>query len=307
MQQVITTTGKVASERLGVILPHEHVLVDFIGADRVSRSRYDPDEVFRVVLPYLQRLRQAGCRTLVDCTPAYLGRDPQLLQRLSRASGLYILTNTGWYGAANDKYLPARVHSLNAEQIASEWIAEAQRGIEGTGIRPGFIKIGVDPEPSEVDMRLLEAAVITHGKTGLTIASHTGPGSAARKQIERLAQMGVRPSAFIWVHAQAENDKSLHVWAAERGVWVEFDGVSPETIDQHVEFILHLRQKGLLGRVLVSHDAGWYQVGEPGGGTFREYTTLFTHLIPALRRAGFSDGEIEQLTAKNPQRAFAGA
>jgi phosphotriesterase-related protein len=305
-QQVFTVTGSVPPEKLGVVLPHEHVLVDFIGADRVSRSRYDPEEVYRVALPYLQRLRQAGCRTLVDCTPAYLGRDPKLLQRLSRASGLYILTNTGWYGAANDKYLPDRVHSLTAEQIASEWIAEGQKGIEGTGIRPGFIKIGVDPEPSEVDMRLLEAAALTHRKTGLTIASHTGPGAAARKQIERLEQMGVRPSAFIWVHAQAEGDKSMHVWAAERGAWVEFDGVSPETIEQHVELILHLRQKGLLSRVLVSHDAGWYQVGEPNGGTFREYTTLWTHLIPALRKAGFSDGEIEQLTARNPQRAFAG-
>ncbi|GBC95841.1 Phosphotriesterase homology protein [bacterium HR16] len=304
-QQAITVTGSIPPDRLGVVLPHEHVLVDFIGADRVNKSRYDPEEVYRVALPYLKSLRQAGCRTLVECTPAYLGRDPQLLQRLSKASGLYILTNTGWYGAANDKYLPAKVHSLSAEQIASEWITEAQKGIEGTGIRPGFIKIGVDPEPSEVDMRLLEAAAFTHRKTGLTIASHTGPGSAARKQIERLEQMGVHPSAFIWVHAQVEGDKSLHVWAAERGAWVEFDGVSPETVDQHVEFILHLRQKGLLNRVLVSHDAGWYHVGEPGGGMFREYTTLFTHLIPALRKAGFSDEEIEQLTTKNPQRAFA--
>ena len=306
MRQISTVTGSVPPEKLGVVLPHEHVLVDFIGADRVSRSRYDPEEVYRVALPYLQRLRQAGCRTLAECTPAYLGRDPRLLQRLSRVSGLYILTNTGWYGAANDRYLPARAYSLTAEQIAAEWIAEAQKGIEGTGIRPGFIKIGVDPEPSEVDMRLLEAAALTHRKTGLTIASHTGPGAAARKQIERLEQMGVRPSAFIWVHAQMESDKSIHVWAAERGAWVEFDGVSPETVEQHVELILHLRQKGLLSQVLVSHDAGWYQVGEPNGGTFREYTTLWTHLIPALRKAGFSDGEIEQLTAKNPQRAFAG-
>jgi predicted metal-dependent phosphotriesterase family hydrolase len=161
---IITVTGGVSPEKLGVVLPHEHVLVDFIGADRVSRSRYDPEEVYRVALPYLQRLRQAGCRTLVDCTPVYLGRDPKLLQRLSRASGLYILTNTGWYGAANDKYLPARAYSLTAEQIAREGIAEAQKGIEGTGIRPGFIKIGVDPEPSEVDMRLLEAAGLTRRK-----------------------------------------------------------------------------------------------------------------------------------------------
>lgn len=303
-QRAVTVTGVVSVSGLGVVLPHEHVMVDFIGADRVSRSRYDADEVFRVVLPYLQRLRQAGCRTLIECTPAYLGRDPQLLQRLSRESSLYLLTNAGWYGAADDKYLPTQVHMLTPEQIAAEWIGEFEKGIDGTGIRPGFIKIGVDPEPSAVDMRLLEAAAIAHQKTGLTIASHTGPGSAARKQIERLKELGVAPSAFIWVHAQAEADRQMHVWAAQQGAWVEFDGVAPQTVDQHVELLLHMKRQGFLHRVLVSHDAGWYSVGEPGGGTFREYTTLFTQMLPALRKAGFSENEIQQIIAKNPQEAF---
>jgi phosphotriesterase-related protein len=303
-RRVWTVTGKVAPEKLGRVLSHEHVLVDFIGADKVGQHRYDVEEVHRVALPYLKRLREAGCRTLVDCTPAYLGRDAQLLHRLSKASGLYILTNTGWYGAANDKYLPSRAHTLSAQAIADEWMAEFQKGIEGTHVRPGFIKIGVDPEPSEVDMRLLEAAAYTHLRTGLTIASHTGPGTAARLQIERLESLGVHPSAFIWVHAQVESDKAMHVWAAERGAWVEFDGVAPETVAQHVDLILHMKQNGFLHRVLVSHDAGWYSVGEPNGGTFREYTTLFTALMPALQKAGFTKADIDQLISKNPQQAF---
>ncbi|MGQ9488028.1 MAG: phosphotriesterase family protein [Armatimonadota bacterium] len=302
--KAVTVTGEVRTQRLGVVLPHEHVMVDFIGADKVSKERYDADKVFRVVLPYLKQLREAGCRTLVECTPAYLGRDPVLLRRLSQASGVYLLTNTGWYGAADDKFLPAMVHSLKAEQMAQRWIEEFEKGIEGAGVRPGFIKIGVDPEPSEVDMRLLEAAALTHLKTGLTIASHTGPGDAARKQIERLKEMGVKPSAFIWVHAQVEADKQRHIWAAEQGVWVEFDGVSEETLEQHVELVLAMRRAGMLRRVLLSHDAGWYNMGEPGGGTFRPYTTLFTKMIPALRKSGLSEVEIRLITETNPQRAF---
>lgn len=302
--RVFTVTGEVSATDLGVVLAHEHVMVDFIGAEQVGRHRYNPDEVFEVVLPYLKQLRAVGCRTLVECTPAYLGRDPVLLQRLSRASGIHLLTNTGWYGAANDRFLPASVHSLSAEQIARLWIEEFEKGIEETGIRPGFIKIGVDPQPSEVDMRLLEAAALAHLKTGLTIASHTGLGSAARKQIERLKSMGVHPSAFIWVHAQVEADQQMHVWAAQQGAWVEFDGVSEDTVHQHVQMVLAIHQSGWLHRVLVSHDAGWYNVGEPKGGTFRAYTTLFTKMIPALRHAGLSESEIRQLTESNPQKAF---
>jgi phosphotriesterase-related protein len=44
---VQTVTGQVDAASLGVTLMHEHVLVDFIGAARASRSRYDPDEVAR--------------------------------------------------------------------------------------------------------------------------------------------------------------------------------------------------------------------------------------------------------------------
>jgi phosphotriesterase-related protein len=105
-----SVTGDVTTDRLGLTLMHEHVLVDFIGADKVSPNRYSVDEAFKVVLPHLQQVRALGCETLVECTPAYLGRDPVLLRRLSEASGVRILTNTGYYGAAKDKHLPA--HAL---------------------------------------------------------------------------------------------------------------------------------------------------------------------------------------------------
>ena len=62
--------------------------------------------------------------------------------------------------------------------------------------------------------------------------------------------------------------------------------------------------RGHLDRVLVAHDAGWYNVGQPGGGTYRPYDTLFTQFIPALKEARFSDEEIHRITVENPARAF---
>ena len=58
--------------------------------------------------------------------------------------------------------------------------------------------------------------------------------------------------------------------------------------------------------MLVSHDAGWYRVGEPGGGQFRPYDTLFTAFVPALKASGFADAEIRQLLVDNPRRALSG-
>ena len=66
-----------------------------------------------------------------------------------------------------------------------------------------------------------------------------------------------------------------------------------------------LRNAGLLDQVLVSQDAGWYDVGRPGGHMRRSYQVLFTDFLPALRARGFSAAEIDTLLVRNPARAFA--
>jgi phosphotriesterase-related protein len=54
----------------------------------------------------------------------------------------------------------------------------------------------------------------------------------------------------------------------------------------------------------VSHDAGWYHVGEPGGGQFRPYTTLFTDFVPGRKSAGFSEADVQRVLVENPRRAL---
>src|SRR3954465_10558818 len=140
--RVMTVRGPIPPGEMGPTLPHEHVLVDFVGARGASRDRYDSDEVYRIALPHLKRIREQGIRTLVDCTPAYLGRDPALLRRLSEASGLNILTPPGYSRAGRGKFLPDHARAESADELASRWLREWREGIDGTGIRPGFIKLG---------------------------------------------------------------------------------------------------------------------------------------------------------------------
>lgn len=302
-----TVTGPVAPDRLGVTLPHEHVLVDFIGASEVSAARYERKAAFDKALPHLRRLVALGCRTLVECTPAYLGRDPVLLRDLSKATGLQILTNTGYYGAVSDKFLPPHAFSESADALAQRWIREAREGIDGTGIRPAFMKISVDAGPlSAVDVKLVAAAARTSLATGLPIWSHTGDGVAAMAQIDLLERERLPLSRFVWVHAQNVQDGAMHAEAARRGAWVSFDGISDKSLDRHIALVLDIRKRGLLDHVLVSHDAGWYHVGEPGGGNYRPHDLLFTEGLPALRKRGVSDDEIRVLTVENPRCALTG-
>ena len=302
----MTVTGRVPATELGVTLPHEHLLVDFVPVAEQTGERYDPNEAFEVILPYLEQLVALGCQTLIDATPEYLGRDVRLLERLSRAADLHIVTNTGYYGAREDQHIPPHAEVEDARALAQRWVAEWRSGIAGTTVKPGFMKIGVDAAPLEpLDRKLVRAAAKAHLQTGLTIAAHTGPAEGAFEELEILAEEGVRPEAWIWVHAQNEQDEDAHVRAASLGGWVEFDGVSAETAERHADLVANMHDAGLLHRVLVSHDAGWYSVGEPGGGRFRSFDALFTEFIPALRERGFSNEEIDQLIVKNPASAFA--
>ncbi len=302
---IMTVNGAINPEKMGRTLVHEHLLVDFVGAAAISESRWDRREVADVVGPHLEAIKKQGIRTLVECTPAYLGRDVLLLQILSEISGLQILTNTGLYGAADNKYLPRYAFEESSEQLADRWIKEWEGGIDDTDIRPGFIKIGVNPDSlSSLHRKLVLAAVITHKATGLTIASHTGPSIPAFQQLEILSENGVSPEAFIWVHAQQEKDLNQLVKAAEMGAWVSLDGLHENQMQTYIGRLQFLKEHGCLHRVLLSHDAGWYSPGEEGGGEFRPFTTLTERFVPLLLTNGFTPTEIDMLIIRNPQEAL---
>jgi predicted metal-dependent phosphotriesterase family hydrolase len=302
---VMTVNGPIRPADMKFTLEHEHVLVDFIGAEKFSPDRYQADEVFATALPFLKDVKSKGCSTFIDCTPAYLGRDARLLKRLASASGLHIITNTGYYGAQSEKFLPKTVYTETASEIAAHFTSEWKNGIGGTGIKPGFIKTSVDKAPlSPVQEKIIEAAALAHLDTGLTIAIHTGDGKAAKEELRLLSKYNVSPRARIWVHAQNEPDKAFHLEAARQKSWISFDGVNPETVELHIEYLQNMKSEKLLDQVLVSQDSGWYHVGEPHGGIFNNYDTLFTQFIPALKQNGFTQDEIDTLFIVNPAKAF---
>lgn len=305
--EVMTVRGRIRAAQMGMTLTHEHLLANFQPYEELLKQprSYDRDEVVKVALPHLLRIRELGCRTFVDATAVGLGRDARLLRRLSEESGMHILATTGNYAAVEYKFLPRYVYDSSPEQLAQRWIGEWSHGIDGTDVRPGFIKLGFNGGSlSEVEVKLIRAGAIAHRETGLTIGAHTGPAVAAFEQLAILKEMGVSPTAWIWIHAQNEKDLTRHVEAARQGAWVSFDGVAADNIDAHLKLVANLREQGMLDRVLVSQDAGWYSVGEPQGGTFRAFDTVFTAFIPALRRKGFTQDDIEILFVRNPARAF---
>jgi phosphotriesterase-related protein len=142
-------------------------------------------------------------------------------------------------------------------------------------------------------------------ETGAAVASHTTVSSNATKQADILES--ISPDIrFIWVHAQSVNNRSLYQQLAERGVFIEFDslGWNPGQDSTFITAIKELLAAGYGERILLSHDAGWYQPGEQNGGSQMPYTYLIETFIPKLRDSGVDDEAIRMITEINPIRAF---
>jgi phosphotriesterase-related protein len=311
---IMTVNGSIFASDMGTTLVHEHVLVDWIGADSTGYHRWDRAEVVERVLPYFEEARGRGVDTIIEYTPAYLGRDPYILEELSRRTGMHLLTNTGYYGAVDNQFVPAHAYDESAEEIALRWIDEFENGIDGSELRPGFMKISVREESALSDLheKIVRAAATTHLATGMTISSHTIGDQPAREQINLLKAEGVHPSAWIWTHAQT-GSLEANLAAALEGAWISFDGVrfqrdqevgSHGSIGWYADRIQTLKEEGFISQVLISHDAGWYDAGEPGGGDFRSYTDIFDFLISELIDRGFTEDDIWQLLEVNPGNAF---
>src|SRR5690606_326070 len=111
---------------------------------------------------------------------------------------------------------------------------------------------------------------------------------------------------FIWVHAQAETDLEIHKELARRGVYIELDSVgsSEQEDDKILKMIQALIASGFEDRILISHDAGWYNPGQQDGGKQRSFTALSKSFIPRMKKAGLSNAQINKLTRENPFRAL---
>lgn len=302
MGKIRTVLGDIPPDKLGLTLAHEHILVDFIGADKHSKERYDPSEVFTVMLPYLNEIRRLGVTGFVECTPNHMARDPKVFARLSKAADIHILTNTGLY---KEPYLPRYAFEKTADQLADQWTREIKKGIEETTIKAGFIKIAVNPgRIVPTQQKIVRAAARCSLSTGAAIACHTASGIAALHLLEIVNEEGTEPERLIVVHSDAEEDIKYHMQTAESGAWVEYDGLREETAEKTLSLIRLMLDNGFEDQILLSQDAGWYNVGEPAGGKIRGFEYLAKDFVPLMLQNGFSPELIDNILVKNPAKAF---
>jgi predicted metal-dependent phosphotriesterase family hydrolase len=306
---VQTVLGSIPASELGFTLVHEHVMCDFIGAEQTNRHRWEVEAVVKRMLPLLRQLEERGVTGFIDCTPAYIGRDPRVLKQLAQESGLHIVTNTGYYGGADDKFVPKHAYSATPDQLADLWLGELVHGIEDTGVKPGFIKIGIDEIKgradglSPIDEKLVRASARASRRTNLAVTCHTGGGLAGLTATKIFIEERADPGRFIVAHSDGHG-LPINRAVAELGAWVSFDAIGRQPLESHLKLV-HAMMEKHASRLLLSQDSGWYWVGQQNGGEVRNFNYLTDVFLPALQNSGINESTIRKLMVESPASAFA--
>jgi phosphotriesterase-related protein len=305
MSKLITTLGPKSADQVGMILPHEHVFVDLRTWDQPGYAQADPADVIALMAPEIEKAKALGVTVIGECSTVGVGRRADILKAVSEATDFPLLVPTGIY---REPWIPDWAHDTSEEYLREWMTGELQGEIEGSGVQAGWIKLSAgDDGLTTCEIKVLRAAIAAGAATGAVIGSHTIRGRVVRDQLDIVEEMGHTPERFIWIHAQAEPDFDLNLEMGRRGAWISYDGIGSEDTDDdfYVERIRRMLDAGLGDRLMLSHDRGWYDPAQPGGGTPRPFTYISEQLLPKLRAAGVDEGTVHQLTHTNPFRAFA--
>ena len=146
----------------------------------------------------------------------------------------------------------------------------------------------------------------------MTIAIHTGDSEAALSELEICRKENYRPEKMVWVHAQNGTDSARRV-LAQAGMFISLDGVSETNFSEYVDMLTFLKDRRLLHKVIISHDDGWSVLSNGSyksvelfdNGNTQPYSTIFTKLIPALKKNGFRQADVDQIMTRNVIDCFA--
>ncbi|HRA55532.1 MAG TPA: hypothetical protein PLQ83_17870 [Thermoflexales bacterium] len=302
MMRLTTTLGPRTAAELGLILPHEHIFVDFRPPEHPQHGEAEAAEVVALMASQIELAQAQGVTALVDCTPVGVGRRADILKAVSIATGMPLLVPTGIY---REPKIPAWAHAASEAELADWMIGELQGEIERSGVRAAWIKLSAgDDGITECEAKILRAAARAGKETNAVIGSHTMRGRVAQDQLDILEKAGYTAQRFIWIHTQKEADFAWHLEIARRGAWLEYDAIG-DSDAVCFDFVQRSLDAGLGGQVLLSHDRGWYDPAKPGGGDPKPFTHLVAHFLPKMRAAGVDEETIRTLTHTNPFRAFA--
>ncbi len=315
-EMVETARGPVAASSLGFTLSHEHVLVGSPGVHATYPELMDWAGIEKGGIVALRDARGEGLRSMMDATPFELGRDVQMLRRVSEESGINIIVSTGTYVD-----IPRLIWFTQPERMAAVYVREITEGIEGTGIKAGMIKVANNSyDLSDAETMVLRAAARASNETDIPITTHTQPENRVGESQWRIfAQEGVDPGRVCIGHSSDATDFDYLTTLAGEGVFLGMDELPGHAVNarwrEKADMVRRLLDAGFQRNLMLSHDWSIKKHPDDSWGATEElqrevnpdgYAFVSRRFLPYLRELGVGEEAITLMTVDNPRRFLAG-
>ncbi|CAL8089473.1 unnamed protein product [Orchesella dallaii] len=226
---VTSVTGPVDVDKLGAILTHEHLHMQFDCALQMPPKdlKYpnEPKETFAlhnlgivrqypysskyntklddvdtraIILDEILRYKAAGGGTIVENTVEGIGKNLSLLKQLGLESGVTIVAGTGFYIAC------AQSHSVLCYSVETMHDIMLKELVEGNqdGIKCGIVgEIGSSWPIEDFEKRAIQATAYIQQETKKPVTFHPGRNSEAPFEIMRIfTEAGGDPKDVVMSH-----------------------------------------------------------------------------------------------------------
>ncbi len=256
MPTVETVNGPIDVEELGLTLIHEH----FRTIDEAGRFQfphlYDEQGEWDAAMHDANAVKGHGVKTVVEPSAMFLNRDAAFSKRVADESGLQVVLATGVY---TYDHLPQFLLNRDEDAVAAIFVHEIEHGIQGTGIKPAFIKCaadepGVTPNVEKIHRAAARASI----QTGRPIMAHSRPASGTGlEQMRIFDEEGVDPAKVQVAHTGDTDDLDYIERLLDTGCWIGMDRYGLDIFlptEQRQKTVLALLEKGHADRMFLAQD-----------------------------------------------------
>jgi phosphotriesterase-related protein len=307
--KVDTARGAIETTELGPTLMHEHIVTRSPGVMENWPHLFDRAGILAASEKKMADLYQRGIRTVVDLTTVDLGRDIDLIVDVAKRSRVHVIVATGVW------WMPQRYFSRHGvDHVADLFIRDITQGIGNSGVKAAIIKCATDTQGvTQVIENVLRASARAQKATGVPISTHTwAAGRTGEAQQAIFAQEGVDLRRVIIGHSGDSDDLDYLRGLMRRGSTIGMDRFGLDNFlptSRRVEVIAELCAEGFAGQMVLSHDANCWSDMMSDAEKARtrphwNYNHISDDVLPALRKAGVSDDQIDQMMVRNPRAIF---
>ncbi|XP_046396393.1 phosphotriesterase-related protein-like [Ischnura elegans] len=298
--------GLISLQNLGFIRQYPY-------HNKYNLAFYDQD-TYNAQLKDLDEYRKSGGLTIVENSCHGLGRRSDLMKDVSEKTKVNIVAGTGFYLSCTQK---ENTLNLSVEQLSDIIRKDITEGCgEDPSVKCGFIgEVGCSWPIDAFEKKSILATAAIQEELNCPASFHPGRHPDAPFEIIRMhLEAGGRKDKTVMSHLDSTfTTESELLDFAELGTFCQFDLFGSErsfyvlnsdwempSDTERLQMVKHLVGKGLLDRILISHDIhSKHRLVQFGG---HGYCHINYDVMPKMKRKGMTQEEIDHITIKNPAK-----